>query len=73
MNQRFQDAIDAGLGDLRLLKNVFKADGSVTLLQQFHYIESLGKNRDQIQPLDFCLGHVLSPGALLTTKTHLSE
>ena len=58
MHQRLEDAIDAGLGDLRLLKNLFQRDRGVVLLQQLNHVERLGENRNQVQPLDLCLGQL---------------
>jgi hypothetical protein len=56
MNQGLQNPIDAGLGDLCLLKNFFEGDRRMILLQQFEHVERLGEDGDQVQPLDFCLG-----------------
>ncbi len=38
MHQGFQDAVDTGFGDTRLLVNVFQRDGSWALFQQLDYI-----------------------------------
>jgi hypothetical protein len=56
MHQRLEDAIDAGLGDLGLLIDVFQGDRSMVLLQLLDHVKSLGKNGDQIKPFNLRLG-----------------
>jgi hypothetical protein len=56
MHQRLEDAIDAGLGDLGLLIDVFQGDRSMVLLQLLDYIQRLGENGDQIKPFNLSLG-----------------
>jgi hypothetical protein len=55
MHQRLEDAIDAGLGDLGLLIDVFQGDGSMVLLQLLDHVKSLGENGDQIKPFNLSL------------------
>jgi len=64
MHKGLEDAIDAGLGDLRLLVNFFQGSGSMVVLHQLEdVVERLGENRNQVQPLDLRFGHQVPPGA----------
>jgi hypothetical protein len=58
VDQRLENAIDAGLGDMGFLEDVFQCERGVGLLQEFEDIEGLGENRDQIEALDLCLSQL---------------
>src|SRR5271166_521746 len=68
MHEGLEDAVDAGLGDLGLLVDVFEGDGLVALLQQLKYVERLGENWNQIEPLDLCLGQSFVPSSAFPKK-----
>jgi hypothetical protein len=55
-----EDAVDAGLGDVGLLIDVFKRERGVLLLKQLDDVERLGQDRNEIKPLDLCLGQLCS-------------
>jgi hypothetical protein len=68
---------------MRLLVNIFKRERHVMLLKQLDYIERLGKNRNQIQPLDLRLGQpfisrdykaiVKKPALIISDKSYISS
>ena len=47
-----QDAIDAGLGDVSALVDIFEGNGPVALFKQLDDVERLGKDGNEIEPLD---------------------
>ena len=61
MNQGLENAVDAGLGDMRLLVNVLQGHGGVILFQQLKHVERLGQNGNQVQPLDLGFRQLLVP------------
>jgi hypothetical protein len=56
MHEGFEDAIDASLGNLRLLIDIFKGNGGMILFEQFEHVERLGQNRNEVQPFDLGFG-----------------
>ena len=59
MDQRFQDAVDAGLGDVSLLEDIFERERGIVLLEQLDDVERFGENGNQVQPLDSCFGQTV--------------
>jgi hypothetical protein len=59
MHECLEDSIDAGLRDTRFLKDIFEREGCVILLKQLNDVERLGKNWNQVEPLDFCFGQLI--------------
>jgi hypothetical protein len=57
MDQRLENAVDAGLGDFGFAVDVFKGDGHMVLLKQLKDVEGFGENGDQVEPFDLCFGH----------------
>ena len=58
MNQSFQDAVHRRLRYLGSLMHVFQRHRLTLALDDFQYVECLGENRDEIEPLRRCLSQV---------------
>jgi hypothetical protein len=52
VGEGLQDAIDAGLGDVSALVDIFEGNGPVALFKQLDDVERLGKDGNEIEPLD---------------------
>jgi hypothetical protein len=51
MHEGLEDAVDGGFGDVRALVDGLQRHGPLALLKDFQNIESLGKNRNEVQAL----------------------
>jgi hypothetical protein len=58
MHESLQDAIDAGLGNVRALVDGLKRDGSLLTFEQFQNVERFGEDWDEVKPLDLLLGQI---------------
>src|ERR1700733_14596097 len=61
MDKGLENAIDAGLGNVNSLEDVFQRKGRLLCFQQLEDVHGLGKNRNQIEPANFCFGQGVNP------------
>jgi hypothetical protein len=52
VDEGFEDATDAGFGNLRLLVDILKGNRGMILFEEFEHVERLGQNGNEIQPFD---------------------
>jgi hypothetical protein len=52
VDERLENAVDAGLGDASLLVDIFERDGGVVLFEKLDNVEGLGEDGDEVEPLD---------------------
>jgi hypothetical protein len=61
MDKSLENAINAGLGDMNLLKNILQSKRFLLRFQQLQDVHGLGKNGDQIEPANLCFGQNENP------------
>jgi hypothetical protein len=73
VDEGLEDAINAGLGDPGFPVDVLEGGRGVILLQELEYIEGLGEDGNQVQPLDLSLGQpIVSVGIFQSAAGFIS-
>jgi hypothetical protein len=61
MDKGLENTINTGLGNMHPLKNVFQGKGLLLRFQQLEDVHGLGKNGNQIEPVNLCFGQDANP------------